>query len=77
MQRVEEAAWGIIELLAEKGGWDDGAEKKPKQRKPKTQPKSKSDTPKDEGVDDVTAEAPIEADKAPPRRSSRTRTTRA
>ncbi|KAI0772587.1 PUA-like domain-containing protein [Irpex lacteus] len=75
VQRVEEAAWGIIELLAEKGGWDDGAEKKPKQRKPKTQPKDGAHKSEEDAAA-AAAQASTETDKAPPRRSSRNRTTR-
>ena len=77
VQRVEEDTWGVIELLADKGGWDEGAGMKPKQRKPKTQ--VKVDPHNGESARAATAGAVAESakhEKSPPRRSTRDRTVR-
>lgn len=77
VQRVEEDTWGVIELLADKGGWDDGAGAKPKQRKPKAQ--GKGDPHNGESSRGDTAGAATDStnrEKSPPRRSTRNRTVR-
>ncbi|KAI0686781.1 PUA-like domain-containing protein [Cytidiella melzeri] len=77
VQRVEGEAWVTIELLAEKGGWDEGAERKPKQRKTKVQFKDDSPMNGASSADSVAASKKSDLDKkGPTRRSSRNRGTR-
>ncbi|KAI0092093.1 PUA-like domain-containing protein [Irpex rosettiformis] len=70
VQRVEEATWRIVELLAANGGWDDGADKKVKKRHPKAQPKDVSHEGKGSTSNSIRAE---ESTEAPSRRSTRSR----
>ena len=76
VQRVEEDTWGVIELLADKGGWDEGAGMKPKQRKPKAQVKVDPHNGESSRADVAGATDSTNREKSPPRRSTRNRTVR-
>ncbi|KAI0340887.1 DUF55-domain-containing protein [Trametopsis cervina] len=73
VQRVEETAWGTIEQLAKEGGWDDGANKKVKQRKMKLQGEETKSTSKSSNADTRPAVEGADRINTSLRRSSRAR----
>ena len=65
VQRVEQAAWDAIQIMADKGGWSDGQAKKTRSRK-KQAPDDKL-----EGGEESPSNGPVRASGNPRKRKAR------